>query len=179
MKIEVYSPTIRRREMDAVLTAMVEDKIGPGAQNKFLIHTAKEKIGFDYCVALRSPAIALFLALKSLNFEPGQGVIISALSPLYYLRVIEDLGLKAIYCDVFPSTCCMNRETVEKALNTKPPELSPCCILLYNSLGYISDVSSLAELEIPIIEDCSQSYGTVIGSAAIGDQGDTASSTAG
>ena len=165
MKIEVYSPTIRRKEMDAVLTAMVADKIGPGDQAKFLIQIAKEKIKFDFCLALRSPAVALALALKSLNLEPGQGVIVSALSPLYYSRVIEDLGLKALYCDVQASTCCISRETVEKALASKPAELDPRCIVIHNTLGYISDTASIAELGIPLIEDCSQSYGTIIGEA--------------
>jgi dTDP-4-amino-4,6-dideoxygalactose transaminase len=83
MKIEVYSPTIRRKEMDAVLTAMVEEKIGPGERSRLLIQTAKEHLHFDYALALRSPAVALHLALKALNAKPGQAVIISALSPRF------------------------------------------------------------------------------------------------
>ena len=169
MKIEVYSPTIRRKEMDAVLTAMVEDKIGPGEQAKFLIQTAREKLRFDYCLALRSPAIALHQAIKSLNLERGQGVMVSALSPLYYARVIEDLGLVTVYCDVLPSTACMGRETVEKALASRPEGLDPRCIILHHTLGYLSDGAAIAELGLPVIEDCSQSYGTVIG----GGQGGT------
>ena len=148
MKIEVYSPTIRRKEMDAVLTAMVEDKIGPGEQAKFLIHTAKEKIRFDYCLALRSPAIALFLALKSLGLEKGQGVVVSALSPLYYGRVLADLGLEALYCDVLPATACMGRESVEQAM---PGETRGAgCIVLHHTLGYLADTAAIAELGIPV-----------------------------
>jgi len=157
MKIEVYSPTIRRKEMDAVLTAMVEDRIGPGEQAKFLVQTAREKIKFDYCLSLRSPAIALYLALRALNLEKGQGVLISALSPLYYGRVIEDLGLVPYYCDVDLSTACVSRETISKALgegqNIK-------CMLLHHALGFVPDVEVVAELGVPVIEDCSRSYGT-------------------
>jgi dTDP-4-amino-4,6-dideoxygalactose transaminase len=163
MKIEVYSPTIRRKEMDAVLTAMVEDKIGPGDQAKFLIQTAREKIRFDYCLTLRSPAMALHLALRTLNLEKGQGVMVSALSPLYYARVIEDLGLKMYCCDVHPSTVNMSMETVEKALASKSADIDIRCIILQHTLGYLGDGVALAELGIPVIEDCSQSYGTVIG----------------
>jgi len=61
MKIEIYSPTIRRKEMDSVLTAMVEEKIGPGERS------------FDYALALRSPAVALHTAIKALNPADGQG----------------------------------------------------------------------------------------------------------
>jgi len=143
--------------MDAVLTAMVEDRIGPGEQAKFLVQTAREKIKFDYCLSLRSPAIALYLALKSLNLEKGQEILISALSPLYYRRVIEDLALVPRYCDVDLSTACVSRETVSKAMeggqNIK-------CMILHHTLGFIPDADALSELNFPVIVDCSHSYGT-------------------
>jgi len=164
MKTEVYSPTIRRKEMAAVLTAMVEEKIGPGEQAKFLIQTAKEKLAFEYCLALRSPVIALQLALKALGLERGQGVVVSALSPLYCTRVIEDMGLVPLYSDVLSSSVCVGRETVEKALASRPEGLDVRCVVLHHTFGYLCDAEGIAELGIPIIEDSSQCYGTVIGS---------------
>jgi len=146
--------------MAAVLTAMVEDRIGPGEQAKILIQVAKEKLGFEYCLALRSPVIALQLAIKALGLERGQGVLVSALSPLYYKQVIEDLGLVPLYCDVLSSSACVGRETLEKALANKPGELDVRCIILHHTLGYLCEAAGIAELGIPIIEDCSQCYGT-------------------
>jgi len=151
--------------MDAVLTAMVEDKIGPGEQAKFLIQTAREKLKFDFCLAVRSPAIALHLALKALNLVPGQAVCVSALSPLYYEWVIKDLGLVPLYCDVLSSTAYMGRETVEKALASKSEGVDVRCMVLHHTLGYYPDAAAIAELGIPLIEDCSQSYGTRTGEA--------------
>ena len=160
MKIKFYSPTIKRKEMDAVLTAMVEGKIGPGEHTKFLLQAVREKIHFDHCLALRSPVLALNLALKSLGLEKNQGVVISALSPLYYKKVIEDLGLIPIYCDVLPSTVSLTSETVEKALSNISKDLKPGCIILHHVLGYLSDGEGLKDLGLPIIEDWSQSYGS-------------------
>jgi dTDP-4-amino-4,6-dideoxygalactose transaminase len=160
MKIEVYSPTIRRKEMDAVLTAMVEDKIGPGERARLLIQTAKEQLRFDYALALRSPAIALYTALKALNLEDGQGVIISALSPRYYARVIEDLRLRPLYGDVSLAFPCLSRESVEKALAEKDPALDVRCVALHHTLGFSPDTASIAELGLPVIEDMSLRYGT-------------------
>lgn len=155
MKIEVYSPTIRRKEMDAVLTAMVEEKIGPGERNRLLIQTAKEQIKFDYAIALRSPAVALHLALKALGVKPGQGVIISALSPRYYLQVIEDLQLMPLFCDVTYDFPCMSKEGIENAIAKKPSELEIAAIVLHHTLGYVPETASIAELGIPVIEDVS------------------------
>ena len=170
MKIGIYSPTIRRKEMAAVLTAMVENRIGPGEQAKTLIQIAREKIKFDYCLTLRSPAIALYLALKSLGMERGQGVLISALSPLYYARVIEGLGLIAVYCDVSPASPCVSLETAKKAIVSihGGPDLR--CIVLHHTLGYLPDVADFAELGLQVIEDCSQSYGTLAGEDFASDE---------
>ena len=159
MKIEVYSPTIRRKEMDAVLTAMVEDKIGPGEKARHLIQVAKEYLHFDYSLALRSPALALHLALKALGLKLGQGVVVSALSPRYYSQVIEDMGLQPVYGDVSESLPCMNAATIECAL--KKTDISVGCIVLHHTLGFIPDAASIAELGLPLIEDISQSYGAL------------------
>ncbi|MDR0877822.1 MAG: DegT/DnrJ/EryC1/StrS family aminotransferase [Treponema sp.] len=175
MKIEVYSPTIRRKEMDAVLTAMVEDRIGPGERARLLIQIAKEHLHFDYCLSLRSPAIALFLALKALNLEDGQGVLISALSPRYYTRVIEELRLKPVFCDVGAAFPCMSRETIENAIKANSAGVasdstegesflpaSPRCIVVHHTLGFLPDIAAISELGLPVIEDVSQSCGAFI-----------------
>ena len=158
MKIEVHSPTIRRKEMDAVLTAMVEDKIGPGERSRLLLQTAREQIHFDYALVLRSPAIALHVALKSLDLKDGEGVFLSALSPRYYAQVLADLRLTPLYCDVSFSFPCISRESVEKALSAKPAGVQPRCILVHHTLGYVPDAASFADFGIPVIEDISQSY---------------------
>ncbi|GHT97135.1 aminotransferase [Spirochaetia bacterium] len=160
MKIEVYSPTIRRKEMDAVLTAMVEDRIGPGEQGRLLVQTAKESLGFDYCLTLRSPATALFLALKALQLEDGKGVIVSALSPRYYAQVIEDLRLKPVYCDVSGASACIDQETIKAAISTHA-DVDVRCIALHHTLGFLPDMPALIEMGLSVIDDCSRSYGSL------------------
>jgi dTDP-4-amino-4,6-dideoxygalactose transaminase len=158
MKIEVYSPTIRRKEMDAVLTAMVEDQIGPGERARLLLQTAKEHIRFDFALALRSPVTALHLALKALELKEGDGVLVSALSPRYYSQALADLRLTPLFCDVDYTFPCISRESIEKAIAAKPSGVEPRCIVLHHTLGFVPDAAAVADLGIPVIEDISQSY---------------------
>ncbi|MCL2440915.1 MAG: DegT/DnrJ/EryC1/StrS family aminotransferase [Treponema sp.] len=160
MKVEIHSPTIRRKEMDAVLTAMVEEKIGPGERSKLLIQTAKEQLGFDYALALRSPAVALHIALSALNVKTGQAVVISALSPRYYLQVLNDLQLTPLYCDTTYDFPCMNRELIENTISRKQDDVQVCAVVLHHTLGFVPDTAAIAELGFPVIEDISQSYGS-------------------
>jgi dTDP-4-amino-4,6-dideoxygalactose transaminase len=190
MKIEVYSPTIKRKEMDAVLTTMVEDQVGPGEHTQFLIHTARETLKFDYCLALRSPVFALQLALETLlarnqaeavlpGISPsiesaedgdavprGKGVIISALSPLYYERVIRSLGLVPLYCDTASDSPLMAEEKINALMAAKP-----LCIVFHHTLGYLPEAETLSGFGVPVIEDCSQSAGTVLGEKQVGSFG--------
>jgi dTDP-4-amino-4,6-dideoxygalactose transaminase len=169
MKIAVYSPTIRRKEMDAVLTTMVQDRVGPGELARSLVQTAREHIQFDFCLALRSPAIALSFALKALNLEDGAGALVSALSPLYYRQVLEDMRLKPVYCDVGQGSAVMSAETAAAALARE--EDAPRCVVVNHTLGYAPDTAAIAALGLPVIEDCSQSYGTRVGEQRAGSFG--------
>jgi dTDP-4-amino-4,6-dideoxygalactose transaminase len=159
MVIEINSPTIRRKEMSAVLTAMVEDKIGPGEQAENLIAAAKEWLHFEYCIAVRSPVMALYFALKLLDLPPHSGVAISALSPLYYVRVIEDLGLTAVFCDTGDALSCPDGMAIGAAITTSANAGTPVrAAVLHHCLGFMPDMEVVAALDIPIIEDCSAAY---------------------
>ncbi|MDR2097436.1 MAG: DegT/DnrJ/EryC1/StrS family aminotransferase, partial [Spirochaetaceae bacterium] len=172
MVIEVYSPTIRRKEMDAVLTVMVEEKIGPGEQAERLIQTAKERLGFEYCLALRSPATALFHALKLLDLPRGSGVVISALSPAYYVRVIDDLGLTAIFCDTAQANACADAAAIEAARGGAADTETPArAVVLHHNLGFMPDMEEIAALGLPLIEDCSAAYMSGFGGKKAGSYG--------
>ena len=173
MKIEVCSPPIRRKEMDAVLTALVEDKIGPGEYAQNLIQIAKERLHFDYALALRSPALALSLALRTLSLEKGQGVIVSALSPGYYKQVIEDLALTPLYADVLPSSAFIGPETIEAA-RSQSGEVAARCIVLDHTLGYMPDMAAILSLGLPVIEDRSRSYGALAAERPLGPTAEAA-----
>lgn len=166
MKIDTYSPTIRRKEMDAVLTTMVGDRVGPGQQCERFLQLAKEYCHFDFALALRSPAEALRVALKVLQLEEGSAVLISALSPAYYATVIGDLGLEIVYADVDESSLNLTVDTVQKAIT---PQVR--VVLIHHVLGYMPDMPLLVALGLPLIEDCSRSFGSKFSEQAAGSFG--------
>lgn len=157
MKVPVFSSTIRRKEMDAVLSCMVSEKIGPGEINARLIQCVKETFGVDGCVAVRSPAIALKYAIKCLGLPEGSAVMVSALAPSWQLSVIEDLGYKCIILDVAEETALVSVETVEKGMKD-----GGSLLILHETLGNLPDFEKIAALGIPFIEDISQSAGAYI-----------------
>lgn len=155
--IQTFSSTIRRKEMDAVLTCMVDEKIGPGEINARLIQTVKEFFSCAGAVALRSPDVALKYALKALNLEAGSAVMISALAPSWQIFAIEEAGFKPLVLDVESESAQVSAEIVSEGMKEGGRVL-----VLTESLGILPDFESILALGVHIIEDVSQSAGGIV-----------------
>ncbi len=156
MIIPVHSSTIRRAEMHAVLTCMVDEKIGPGEMNKRLISRACEKLGFAGAQAFRSPAIALRYALDALDFPKESSIMISALAPSWQYVEIERRGNTALVLDVDEHSGLLSAESIENGIKN-----GGRCLLLHHTLGIMTDMQAIAEFGIPVIEDISLSVGGI------------------
>lgn len=164
--IQTFSSTIRRKEMDAVLTCMVDEKIGPGEINSRLITTVKEFFGCAGAFALRSPDIAVAYALKACGIEQGTKVMISALAPGWQLFAVKDAGFEPMIIDVDPVTCCVTPALVEEGIQNGGRVL-----ILHEPLGILPDFNGILSLGIPVIEDVSQSAGAMVVETADSENG--------
>ena len=153
--IRTYSTTIRRKEMDAVLTCMVDEKIGPGEMNARFIQSVKEFFKCDGAVAVRSPSIALKYAMKALGAERGTTVMISALAPSWQILALEDFGYTPLVLDVDEATALMTADIVSEGIKK-----GGRILLLHETNGIMPDMDAIVSLGIPIIEDISQSVGS-------------------
>lgn len=166
MKINTFSSTIRRREMDAVLTCMVEEKLGPGELNTRFVQKAKEILTVSGVFALRSPSIALKYALKASAIEKDSGIILSALAPSWQYSTVMELGYKPIVVDVSLETGLVTTDSVQDGI-----QKGGRVLLLHESLGQVPNFRELLELNIPIIEDISQNAGAIFEDEKVGKFG--------
>lgn len=153
--IQTYSTTIRRKEMDAVLTCMVDEKIGPGELNAKLITQIKEFIKCDGAVALRSPAIALKYALMSMGLEANSKVMVSALAPAWQYQSLVSMGFEPLVLDVDEVTGLVNEQIINEGIKQGGKVL-----LLHETEGILPNLEEIVKLGVPIIEDVSQSAGS-------------------
>ena len=153
--IQTYSTTIRRKEMDAVLTCMVDEKIGPGELNAKLITQIKEFIKCDGAVALRSPAIALKYALMSMGLEANSKVMVSALAPAWQYQSLVSMGFEPLVLDVDEVNGLVNEQIINEGIKQGGKVL-----LLHETEGILPNLEEIVKLGVPIIEDISQSAGS-------------------
>lgn len=162
--IRFFKPTLRRRDMDAVLQTMVDEKIGPGERRKEFLRLFAGYIGAKDGITLRSYIDALTFSLRAIGIKSGDKLIVSVLSPEIYRSVADMLSLELILCDIDPETGCMTLEAIEKGV-----EQGGVAVLLHDTLCQLpSNLADLPGLGIPVIEDITQAVGSSLG---IGDDG--------
>lgn len=154
MSIQTYSSTIRRKEMDAVLTCMVDEKTGPGELNARLVQQTKDYFKVAGAIALRSPALALKYALTALGIEKDSGVMVSALAPDWQYTAVLDAGFKPVILDVDEDSLLVTEDNIRDGIKK-----GGSVLIFHETSGFLPDFSQILAIGIPLIEDISQSAG--------------------
>ena len=165
--IRFYKPTIRRKDMNAVLQTMVDEKIGPGERKHQFAVSLCGLLSRKYCVPLRSFSDALRLACKVCGVHGGSVVGMSILAPRIYRYAVEALGGQIRMGDIDSSNGCLSADEAKRLQD----EEGCCCIILDEPMGMIPYGTDYSFLSVPVIEDVTQSIGSVYGSEKAGQRG--------
>jgi dTDP-4-amino-4,6-dideoxygalactose transaminase len=172
MAIPVFCSYIRRKDMDSVLNCLVTDSVGPGDYLERFQKASREVLGYDFGFAVRSPLLALGLALDALGIVRGDAVAVPALAPGYYARLFADKGLTPVFIDAESESVAPSVATWEAAVAAAGQK--PKALILFEALGIMPDPEAFKSLGIPIIEDISQSLGAYRGEVKAGSIGQLA-----
>ena len=165
--VKFQKPALFRKDMDAVLQTMVDEKIGPGEKKKLFVKSyatyCKKKDG----VALRSFIDAVTISLKVLGLQEGDCCAISVLSPEVYSEAFRRSGIKPYLLDVdsemMPDLASL-KDNLDKGIKA---------LLLFEPMGLLpSSITPYKDLGLPIIEDVTQSVGSKFGDVYPGAIGD-------
>jgi dTDP-4-amino-4,6-dideoxygalactose transaminase len=154
MPISTFRPTIKRRDMDAVLSSLVDDRIGPGPTSQEFVKECASYTNTSGGVAFREYRRAVEAVFDAMEIGPGSVLIVSPLAPRVYHDVVAARGIKPLYADVNQDTGCISVGAVE-ALS----DFEPVACVVDSPAGFIPELNALADLGIPLIEDISASLG--------------------
>lgn len=140
--------------MVAVLTALVEDKLGPGIMAQSLVQQCANYLDVSGGLALREYKRVVDLAFDALGISPDQHVILSPLAPTAYLDSLNDRGARILFADVDLNTGCLSADAVAALAHHEPK-----AVVVDSPFGFVPDMNAISDLEIPIIEDVSAGLG--------------------
>ncbi len=153
--------------MGSVLSCIVSDKIGPGEIARELVARACHLLGHAGGISLANDYLALSVALEALGLQPSDAVILPALAPALWLRVLQDRGLVPLVADVEPDSAAIDVQQVAGLV-----QKGAKAILVPHTLGIVSDMEALKGHGIPVVEDASQALGGRAGEQACGSAAD-------
>ncbi|MDC7246191.1 MAG: DegT/DnrJ/EryC1/StrS family aminotransferase [Sphaerochaetaceae bacterium] len=167
MMIQIEKPTLRRRDMSAVLQTMVDEHIGPGENSKVFLSSLCSYLNIDgYSVAFRSFIDTIYYAIKSLRLKENSCIGVSALSPRIYLHIIRNLGHRPMIFDIDMATCSFDTIQLEQHKDKLD------ALLVYEPYGMLSPEELFGITEVPIIVDITQSLGCADDEYYSGSRGD-------
>ena len=156
--IRFQKPALYRKDMDAVLQTMVDEKIGPGERKKEFLRLFSAFIGHKDGIALRSYLDVIMAALVAIGVAEGESVIISVLSPRIYLEAMRRLGIHPVIVDT-DEYGLMDAEAAAKELKDGVK-----AILYFEPVCQIPrSLENIKAVGLPIIEDITESLGSTYG----------------
>jgi UDP-4-amino-4,6-dideoxy-N-acetyl-beta-L-altrosamine transaminase len=140
---------------------------GPAVESfeKMLAH----EVGAKHAVVCNSGTAALYLTLRALELEPGDAVIVPAITFVATASAAILAGLEVIFADVDPETGLMNTEHVTDALRRGGRQRVKA-VLPVHLAGRVADAPALHALAkdrgLAVIEDACHALGTCYDSGA-------------
>ncbi|MBW4560883.1 MAG: DegT/DnrJ/EryC1/StrS aminotransferase family protein [Mojavia pulchra JT2-VF2] len=129
-----------------------------------------EKFDTQHAVCVYQCRVGIYLAVKAL-VKPGQEVILSPYTIADVINMVIFAGGRPVFADVERETCNISAAEVERLIN---PNTGAVLIThLHGLAAKAHDIKRICDrFNIPMIEDCAQSFGVYEQGKAVGTIGD-------
>jgi dTDP-4-amino-4,6-dideoxygalactose transaminase len=113
-------------------------------------------LGVEHAVGCSSGTDALLVALMALDIGPGDEVVLPTFSFFATAGVVHRLGARPVFVDVDPVDYCIDPARLSDAIGQRTRAVMPVHLF-----GQSADTAAVVEAagELPVIEDCAQSWG--------------------
>ena len=130
-----------------------------------------EYVGTEYATAVPNGTQALELAFQAIDIEPGEEVIVPAVTFVASASAVVRANGVPVFVDVDPETYQLDPEAVEAAITPRTKAIEP---VHYG--GYPADMNRICtianEHDLSVIEDAAEAHGTEWRGEKVGSIGD-------
>jgi dTDP-4-amino-4,6-dideoxygalactose transaminase len=164
------SPQLLEPEIDEVLATLRSAWIGTGPRTARFEDAFREYVGAANAVAVHSCTAALHLAMVALGLDPGDEVIVPALTFAANANAVVHAGGRPVLADVDRRTMCLTAETLQPHLSSRTRAVMP--VHFAGRLCEIEEIIGFCDPRgIAVIEDCAHAIETTLGGRHAGTFG--------
>jgi perosamine synthetase len=124
----------------------------------------------DHAICVYQCRVGIYLAIKAL-IKPGQEVILSSYTIADVINMVIFAGGRPVFADVDQETCNISVTEIEKLINSNTG-----AVLITHLHGLAAEAHRIKEIcdrhNLPIVEDCAQSFGVQEQGEPVGTIGD-------
>jgi dTDP-4-amino-4,6-dideoxygalactose transaminase len=150
-------PHITQAEIDEVVDTLRSNWLSTGPKTKRFEREFAEAVGASYAIAVNSATAALHLALKALDIQPGDEVIVPVYTFTATAAVVEHCGAQPVFVDVHPITCNLDPAKLEQAITAHTR-----AVMVVHIAGLPAEMDEIHAIAhahgIPVIEDAAHAF---------------------
>lgn len=159
-------PSIGQQEIRAATDVLQSGHLAQGAVVEQFERGLAAYLGLAGGVAVNSGTMALETALRVLDIGFGDEVILPSYVCPAPWQAVQRVGAQARLVDIEPGTFQIDAEQARLAITAKTR-----AIIVPHLFGLPADLTALAQLGVPLIEDCAQTLGAIERGQAVGSAG--------
>lgn len=170
MKIPLSNVVYVGNEVKYAQDALQSTWIGGGG--KYITDAAealKPHTGCHHVTLVANGTQALIVALMALGIEPGDEVLVPALTFAAPAAAVKLLGATPVLVDIDCDSWAINPIKARDAITERTR-----AIIAVDVLGHPADYNALRRLNLPIIQDSAEAHGAQYSSKIVGSHGDIA-----
>jgi dTDP-4-amino-4,6-dideoxygalactose transaminase len=178
----VTIPLFDLREQLAELRAEIDGRLGAVVDSgRFILGPEVDQferefasyLEVDHVVGVANGTDAITIALRALGIGPGDDVIVPSFSFYASAEAVVTAGARPVFCDIDPSTFCVDAGIVERALT--PAARAIIAVHLFGTPVPIDGLRELArDRNLFLLEDTAQATGARLDGRRVGALGDAA-----
>jgi dTDP-4-amino-4,6-dideoxygalactose transaminase len=161
-------------EIDAAIQNVINESAFIGGKNvKQFEADFAQYIGAPYCIACGNGTDAIQIALKALDIQVGDEVIVPANSFIATSEAVTAAGGQVVFCDADDESNNLDTSLLEQKITDKTKAI--IAVHLYGRPADMDDILAVAEKHnLKVIEDAAQAHGAKYKNNNIGTFGDIA-----
>ncbi len=159
MKVPISKPNLISKDIESINEPLHSGWLVQGPKTREFEEKWSNFINVKHSIAVTSCTSAMHLSLAAINFEPGDEVIVPALTWISTANVVEHCGGKVIFCDIDLDTFNIDLNHLINIVTKKTKVIFPVHLF-----GLSCEMSPLIEFanenNINLIEDAACGFGS-------------------
>jgi dTDP-4-amino-4,6-dideoxygalactose transaminase len=143
---------LRETILERIAEVVVDGRYVLGPNVQAFEQEFAEYLGVRHVIGVANGTDAITLGLRALGVQPGDDVVVPALTFYASAEAIVNAGARPVFCDVDFDTRNVTVETVRAALTTRTTAILPVDL-------FGLPAPDLGELGLPVLEDAAQAAG--------------------